>query len=311
MVAAYRDTSPYLRVYYKDEQLLLKDGPFQMYFPEGVLAVAGSYINNIKQGPWLYYHTNGQKKDSGSYKNNYMVNEWKSYNEHGDLLIIVDYPDRETISDTVRGQTTLREQKTFILAGDTSNGDITGRAIRFYEDGQMRDSGRYIANKETGYWRYFYTDGSVESSGTYKAGYKEGDWEYFREDGTRSTKEKYAKNKIVSLECYDEKGNFSGIGCPIQKPPVAQGPFLDFSQFALNNMYWPEALKDTDITGQVNIEYTITKEGKLINLKVLRSPHPLMSAEVREFFKSLEWSPAVSHNRPVDYKMTFSVPFYR
>lgn len=311
LVAAYRDTNPYLHVYYKDEKLLIKDGPFQMYFPGGVLAVAGTYINNIKQGPWLYYHNNGIKKDSGSYKNNYMVDKWKSWNEHGDLAIVVYYPDRGTVSDTIRGYTTPREQKSFILAGDTSNGDITGQAIRYYTNGNMQDSGQYIANKETGYWRYFYKDGSAESSGTYKNGYKEGDWEYFREDGTRSTKEKYVKDKIVSLECFDEKGNSSGLGCPIQKPPVAQGPFLDFTQFALNNMFWPEALKDSDITGKVNIQYTITKEGKLINLKILSSPHPKMSDVVIEFFNSLEWSPAVSHNRPIDYKMTFSVPFYR
>jgi TonB family protein len=94
------------------------------------------------------------------------------------------------------------------------------------------------------------------------------------------------------------------------KPPVAQGKFMDFDKYALDNMFWPEPLKRSDIQGEVEIEYTISKNGELKNLRVLHTPHELMSAEVIRFFRTLKWSPAVSHNRPIDYTMKYKVPFY-
>ncbi|WP_315817458.1 energy transducer TonB [Paraflavitalea speifideaquila] len=76
-------------------------------------------------------------------------------------------------------------------------------------------------------------------------------------------------------------------------------------------MFWPESLKRANIEGTVEIAYTISKEGKMTHIKVLSTPHELMSAEVIRFFNTLQWSPAVSHNRPIDYTMKYSVPFFR
>jgi antitoxin component YwqK of YwqJK toxin-antitoxin module len=183
--------------------------------------------------------------------------------------------------------------------------------MTFYDNGQLRDSGAYKMGRKDGPWKSWYKNGNLESMGAYARDAQEGEWEYYRENGTRSSKEKYVKNKVASLECYDEQGNFAGNTCPILKPPVALGKFMDFAKYVLDNIYWPQELQNVDIQGKVIIEYTITKDGELEDMRVLDTPHRLMALAVTRFFETLKWSPAVSHNRPIAYTMKYTVPFYR
>lgn len=312
LYAVYADTNVMLKAFFQDKDLTIKDGPFTLYHPKRIRTVEGWYKNNIKQGIWKYWYPNGQLKDSGAFKNNYYVGEWKSWDDSGRLAEISHHPDSAIIQIVAESYTTPRQRKTAILAGDTTVARLEGVSIRYYPSGFSLDSGAYAYNLKHGRWKYWYKNGKLESTGIYVRNRQEGEWEYFREDGTRSTKEKYANNKVVSLECFDEQGNASGNSCSLLKPPVAQGKYVDFTQYALDNMFWPEGLKKSDITGDVMIEYTITKEGKMKDLKVVSSPHQLMSDEVLRFFKTLEhWSPAISHNRPIEYTARFKVPFYR
>lgn len=312
LFAVYSDTSALLKAFFQDQDLTIKDGPFTLYHPHRVRSVEGWYKNNIKQGVWKYWYTNGHLKDSGAYKNNYAVGEWKSWDDSGRIVEISHHADTNTIQLVAEGTVTPRLRKIALLAGDTIVSRLEGVSIRYYPSGLPLDSGNYVFNQKRGPWKFWYRNGKLESTGTYMRDKQEGEWEYFREDGTRSTREKYVNNKVASLECFDEQGNPSGNSCSLLKPPVAQGKFLDFNKYALDNMFWPEGLKNNDISGDVMIEYTITKEGKLKDLKILSSPHPLMTEEVKRFFKTLEhWSPAVSHNRPIEYTMKYKVPFYR
>ena len=311
LVAAYADTSVLLEAYFSDEKLTIKDGPFKLYHRQRRKWMTCNYVNDIKQGVWMAWHTNGQLKDSGAYKNNQMTGEWRSWSDSGKLVSIINFPDPSDIKTLVRGAIDPRNKKPSILSGDTAVGVMQGPAMTFHPNGQLRDSGAYRLDNKEGPWKQWYANGHLESMGTYVGSVQEGEWEYFRENGIRSSKEKYVKNKIAALECYDEQGNFAGNTCPILKPPVALGKFHDFDKYALNNMFWPEQLKRSEIQGEVEIAYTISKEGKLEDIRILSSPHALMSAEVVRFFKTLQWSPAVSHNRPIAYTMKYKVPFYR
>jgi TonB family protein len=311
LFAVYSDTGTLLKAYFQDKDLTIRDGPFALYHPHRIKAVEGPYKDNIKQGVWKYWHPNGQLKDSGAYKNNYYIGEWKSWDDSGRITEITHHPDSNVIQTTAMGYTTPRQRKSYLLAGDTIVSRLEGASIRYYTSGLPLDSGAYLFNQKHGLWKYWYKNGKLESTGIYLRNKQHAAWEYFREDGTRSTKETYVNNKVAALECYDEQGNASGSSCSILKPPVAQGQFLDFNKYALDNMFWPEGLKK-DISGDVMVEYTITKEGTMKNLKILSSPHQLMSDEVIRFFKTLEhWSPAISHNRPVEYTVKYKVPFYR
>lgn len=311
LISVYEDTGLLLKAWFLDEKLTNKDGPFILYHPKKIKAVEGQFVNNVKQGSWRTWYANGQLKDSGIYVNNFQTGIWHTWNERGQLLAIHHFQDSADIKTIVRGRIDPREKRPSILAGDTSIGVFDGPAIRFHPNGQLLDSGTYKLDHKEGLWKYWYNNGNLESMGSHVHQSQEGDWEYFRENGTRSSKEKYVKNKVTALECYDEQGNFSGNTCPILKPPVALGKFMDFDKYVLDNIYWPQELNNVDIQGKVIIQYTITKEGELEDMRVIDTPHRLMALAVTRFFETLKWSPAVSHNRPIAYTMKYAVPFFR
>lgn len=312
LYAVYPENTPLLRCYFKDRALTVKDGPFRMYHPGNQTAVEGYYIDNIQMGVWRYYYPNGRLKDSGMIKNNRMAGKWTGWYEDGKLRYSGSFPDPDSIIAAM-GIPYSPFRLRGILARDTTVSLRNGIWTGFYPDGEQSETGTYYRGEKNGAFRYSYPGGQTESQGNYQMGSQEGTWEYFRENGKRSTIEEYQKNKIVRLRCFDEAGEASGDYCSILKPavPVLE-LYVDFRTYMLDHLFWPKELDGKDVNGVVKLQYTISKEGQLSDLKILKSPHELISKEVERFFRSLEkWSPAVSHNRAIDYTTELEIPFYR
>jgi len=311
LFAVYPDTGMLIKSYFKDEDLRVKDGPFTLYHPKNIKAVEGRFDNNTPVGLWKYWYENGQLKDSGLLTNNNMVGEWRSWYEDGNLLSIAEYPDPGSINtSTTRTSPTPRGAS--ILEYGLPINKKHGQWRSFYPNGTTRDSGLFQKDQKQGLWKNWYDNAQMESIGRYRNDSLEGEWQYFRRDGSLSTKEIYAGNKIKSLECFDENGNSTGHLCSILKPAVAKGSFYNLKQYALDNIYWPKELDGKEVEGVVKVRYTISAEGKMIEFKVLETPHESLSKEVQRFFNSLEgWYPAISHNRAIDYTTEFSIEFYR
>src|SRR5687768_1687765 len=66
LYALYPDTTPLLKVYYKDRALKVKHGHFTSFYPKNKPAYSGKYDNNKKTGIWQSWYENGNRKDSGS-----------------------------------------------------------------------------------------------------------------------------------------------------------------------------------------------------------------------------------------------------
>lgn len=311
LLSAYRDTSVLLRAWFRDADLTIKDGPFALYHPKRIKAIEGTYLDNVRQGIWKTWHSNGKLKDSGMIINNYLVGRWYTWNGAGKLEAIIHYTHQDSVPGVAAGHFDPKDKRRSIMAGDTTVSILNGPTITFYPDGLPKDSGQYVNDRKEGLWKEWQKGGQLESMGTFVNNTQQGEWQYYHPNGQRSTREIYSNSKITLLECYDEQGKPTGNACPILKPPVAQGRFLDFDKYVLDNLFWPEELKKSAIQGEVEITYTITTTGEMQDLKVIRSPHEAMSREVTQFFKTLKWSPAVSHNRPIEFAMKHKIPFYR
>jgi len=312
LFAVYPDTGILIKCYFKDEELRIKDGPFTLFHKKNIKAIEGRFVNNIAEGTWRYYYENGQIRDSGLVVYGKMAGVWKSWNENGKLLGMAEYPHPDSIPVPTSSLILPSPRNAPIVDYKPPIGQRHGKSINFHENGTMMDSGLYINNKREGIWKQYYDSGQAESIGTYINGSLAGEWQFFRKDGSLSTKEIYDNSKIKSLECFDENGNPTGNLCSILKPAVAKGSFYNLKQYALDNIYWPKELNGLQVEGVVKVRYTISAEGKMIEFKVLETPHESLSKEVQRFFASLEgWYPAISHNRAIDYTTEFSIEFYR
>ncbi len=77
--------------------------------------------------------------------------------------------------------------------------------------------------------------------------------------------------------------------------------------FLIRNIYYPEIAKAHDIQGTVYVSFVVEKNGVISHVKVLKSPHPVLSKEairvVREFPK---WKPGKQNGKKVG--VYFSMP---
>ncbi len=306
--ATYPDSSTLLKAYFSDKRFTVKQGPYSLFHPRNVLAMQGSFKNNIPVGRWQYWYPNGQLKDSGMLDNNYMTGTWKSWSEQGRLLIVANYAERANH----RAPSPDARNNSLLPGMAPMQGTREGVSITYYPSGITQDSGMYAANKRTGPWRSWHSNGRIDAEGVFVRDSMDGKWTFYRENGFKSTEEIYKNGIVQKMTCYDSTGQPQGNYCSVLKPPVPEGPFNDFNEYMMDNVFWPRKLEHSDVQGKVRVQFVVTKNGEISGFKVVDSPHELLSDEVTRFFSTIEkWSPAISHNRAVDFPMEYEVPFFR
>jgi len=311
LFAVYPDTSVLLRIYFLNPALTIKDGPFTIFHPKRISMIKGHFINNKSNGIWNYRYATGQLRDSGLIEDNKLSGTWHFWHENGQIGAIENYvtvdPKEKNFPMIKLGKSNSNK---FPASFDLIK-YLHGSSQSFHENGNRKDSGTYHYNKRDGLWKYWYANDQLESIGTIREDTLHGKWQFFREDGTTSTKETYARNKLLDLECYNEKGTYTGQNCSVMKPAIPEGIF-NLSEYALDHIYWPKELKNKSVIGIVKVSYTVSVEGKLISCEILQSPHALLSKEVQRFFSTLTiWSPAISHNRIIRYTGELNIPFLK
>ena len=101
-------------------------------------------------------------------------------------------------------------------------------------------------------------------------------------------------------------------GIKERKPSFNGGDANEFSKWVHEHKIYPEEAKKAGIEGRVYTQFTITKEGKLTNLKLLRGVHPLLDQEAIRVIESAPqiWKPGLNYKgEPIDVNYTFPVLF--
>ena len=85
----------------------------------------------------------------------------------------------------------------------------------------------------------------------------------------------------------------------------------EVSRYISSNLIYPAEAKEKGITGLVLVDFIIDENGNLINVKIIRSVHPLLDAEALRVFQSLppKWTPGKQKGKPVKVKFLFPVNF--
>jgi periplasmic protein TonB len=70
---------------------------------------------------------------------------------------------------------------------------------------------------------------------------------------------------------------------------------------------YPAMASEAGITGKVFVQFSVNREGKVVDVKVVRSVHPSLDNEaVRVIQSSPTWTPAKQSGTPV--KQNFVIP---
>ena len=84
-----------------------------------------------------------------------------------------------------------------------------------------------------------------------------------------------------------------------------------FSKWVNEHLTYPEEAKNKGIEGRVIVQFVITEDGKLTNVKILRGVHPLLDKEAVRAIKSAPqaWKPGKLGTKPIKCTYTFPVIF--
>jgi TonB family protein len=111
----------------------------------------------------------------------------------------------------------------------------------------------------------------------------------------------------------EENGNEPIPFDDVEVKPTFQGkdPNAEFSKWMAGEMKYPEEASKNKIMGRVLIQFVISRDGKVKDVKVARSSgSDLLDKEaVRVISASPDWDPGKMEGKPVDVRYLFPVVF--
>jgi TonB family protein len=95
-----------------------------------------------------------------------------------------------------------------------------------------------------------------------------------------------------------------------EEPSFQGGDAQNFSKWVNQRLVYPEIAKENGVQGRVVLEFTVEKDGRITNVKVLRGVDPSLDREaVRVVSSSPRWKPGKEGDRAVPVTYTFPVIF--
>lgn len=181
----------------------------------------------------------------------------------------------------------------------------------WYPNGQTKDSVRYVNGTIHGGRRSYHENGMLAAEGFYKMGQMDSLWAFYHDNGKQSTRELYRNGKVEDLECFDTAGASKGMNCAISRPPALIGRYGGMQRYLADSLRPQFTPEGEFVEGTVTAQFTVTKEGRLVNFRIISTDHLLLSREViRVFGVATDWYPAVSHGRNTDYTAIILIPFF-
>ena len=187
----------YLTGTYRDGQ---REGPFEVFYPSGVLRGRGTYENDLREGPYESYHENGELRsrsnfvagepdgpfedyyengqlmEKGSWKDKSAHGTFEEYNENGQLMRETTYDRYSSAFESYHENGQLKEKGTFVAGElgpifDTLTGWLGWDNVYAW---LLRD---FIARDEAdGAYLLYDENGQLESQGIWKRGERCGEW---------------------------------------------------------------------------------------------------------------------------------------
>lgn len=142
-----------------------KEALATLYYPNGLPASTGKYINQLKEGNWRFF---------SSASKDLIISEAEYTGGKKNGLLVKYYPDGKMA------------EKLF-YKNDLKNGEY----LKYYPDGTLSLRTNYTNDKLNGKFEAFYDNGKAEIIGQYKYNLREGQWIIFNKDGNQRFKTIY------------------------------------------------------------------------------------------------------------------------
>jgi antitoxin component YwqK of YwqJK toxin-antitoxin module len=191
------------------ERATSSEGPFEIYYSNGVLNEEGTYVGGQREGASKRYYSSGRLAVEGSYKGGKLEGIVKRYYPDGKLEVEASY-----ISGKLDG-----EFKTYYASGRIQEegsyirGISEGGYRMYYESGGVQEEGTYIGGTKEGRYRMYYETGGVQEEGTFIQDIPEGSFKRYYESGSLKSEGTYVGGRSEgAYRSYYESGGVQEEG---------------------------------------------------------------------------------------------------
>lgn len=124
----------------------------------------------------------------------------------------------------------------------------------------------------------------------------------------------WAQENADEIRRGEDWEEIAGSGGAIEDKPDAMPTFpggIDgWTKYLYRELSYPEKELRKRIEGRVLVQFVVTAEGKVRDVKVLQSVSPGLDAEaMRVVKKSRGWNPGIKDGKPVNTKFTIPIRF--
>ncbi len=115
---------------------------------------------------------------------------------------------------------------------------------------------------------------------------------------------------IVEIEETEEKEEEEPVFFIVEQMPEFPGGEIALRKYIAEHVEYPTIARENDIQGKVYIQFEVTKNGNIGQVKVARGVDPLLDKEAIRVVKSLpKWKPGMQRGKPVNVWYTVPINF--
>lgn len=143
-----------------------RNGRYEMYYEDGTLKLKGYLLNDKEDGCWEWYYETGIIEGEADYVNGEIKGIWRLYYNTGILNRQTETLENGITEKLIR----YNEEGKRIYEGYMENNVNIGRYTRYYDTGEIKETGHYKKGKLEGEIKKYDKSNKVEMIETYKNG---------------------------------------------------------------------------------------------------------------------------------------------
>ncbi len=124
------------------------------------------------------------------------------------IRVINNYKDTISFIEFKNGkaegsETRYYQQKRLHIKAFNHDGLYENEYLEYYENGNLKERGKYKAGNEIGIWNFYFISGQLSMNGRFDNGNKVGKWRIYNPDGTLKKIEYYNREaKLIRIKVF-------------------------------------------------------------------------------------------------------------
>jgi membrane associated rhomboid family serine protease/antitoxin component YwqK of YwqJK toxin-antitoxin module len=280
-----RAGASYFRLAQKDS-LQRINGLVKDYYADSTVQMKGYYTNDLKDGVFFYFYPNGWYESAGMYNHDVPVGKWQRF-----------YPNRQIRLEERYDMGNHTVENFWTRDGVQLMSEGNGIYYEEYEDGPLKELGRYTHGVKDSVWQGFYHPAQPGPSKTLGM-FAVGKTEYL---------ERWSDGKLVSGTHYLEGGKTITYDQEYVEP-TPEGGFENYMKFIREKTGYPYTKAKKYPEGTVIIELTVDVDGHIVEMEPYTKIGAGCEYQAMEVIKhGPKFHPALLRGVPVKEKV--QIPF--